>query len=110
MSVKSGQIIPLTAIAAADTVIATAVAASTFEVYCATIENQTAAPIVVELFLSADGTSAIGERIRYYTVNANSQQPVEPFGIPAGINLLAKAALAGLAIEGLYTLRNGDDA
>lgn len=111
MSIKSGQIIPLIAVTDADaTLLAASGAGITREVYRATLHNTTAGAITVELFLSADAASGAGERFRYYSVDANSQKSVEPFGIPAATNLLSNASAAGLYFEGLYTQRDGEDA
>lgn len=111
MSVKSGQVIGPTAIAAADTsILAASAAGVTREVYSATIHNTGAATTTVEVFVSADATSATAERIAYLSLGANEQKDVGQFGIPATYVLIAKASATGLNFYGLYTQRDGSNA
>ena len=111
MSVKSGQIIGPTAIAATDTTILSASAAGvTREIYSATIHNTGGTTTTVEVFVSADATSATAERVCYLSLGANEQKDVGQFGVPATYYVVAKASATGLNFYGLYTQRDGSNA
>jgi hypothetical protein len=109
MSIKS---IPLmiAAIGSGDTTIATTDAATTKEFYTLTIHNTSASTaITVELFISADGTSAAGERIAYFSLDGK-QSAKSTISLPASYYFLAKASNTGLNISGMYIQRTGTDA
>jgi hypothetical protein len=113
VSIKSGQIIGPIAIAATDTVLAGPVAAGAkYEFYNLALHNTGAVTTTnIEIFVSADGTSSAGERVRYAgSVGANATVPLDPIGVPAGYYLIAKGSATGINFDGLYTIRDGEQA
>lgn len=111
MSIKSGQMTGLKALAATtDEVISNPAAGTSQEFYNLVVQDTAGAGATVELFLSDDATSAAGERIDRIVLGTDETRAFLPVGVPAGKYLIAKSGVAGVALHGEYILRDGADA
>lgn len=109
MSIKSGQTVGLMAVGTADTVIDTSLAGQSHEYYAAMIHNSAVGVVTVEVFVSADGVSAIGERVQREAIDSGATIRLQPILIPATYSLIAKADTTGATFSGIYTIRTGTD-
>lgn len=109
MPIKSGQQITLTALGATDATIIQAAAGTSVEIYTLTLHNTGSTGRTVEIFLSADATSAAAERVAYEYVDANQTKSIRPVTVAATQYLIGKASGTGINVYGTYTLRNGTD-
>ncbi len=113
MTIKVGNAANGLEIAATDTTLLSSDALERKVISSATLHEQTGAAETVELFLSADATSAAGERIDILKFSPDeTKNPVSLFNraIPASTFLVAKAT-TGVRVECniTFTLYNGDD-
>jgi len=111
MSTNSGRAIGgtagLVAILTTDTEIAHPTTGNTFEIYQLYVHDRGGAGGTLEVFLSADATSAAAERVRYVSVGVNETKTIEGLTVPSGYYLIGKAAATGLNVTGKYTYRDG---
>lgn len=114
MSVYSGRAIGgaagLVAITNADTTILNPAAATTYDVYEFYAHDRSGSGTTLEIFLSADATSAAAERVRYVSIGANETKTLEGLTVPAGYYLIGKAgATDRINITGKYMYRDGSN-
>jgi hypothetical protein len=99
----------LIALAAADNTVYQAAAGTSAEFYNLVIAETAGATATVDLYLSADATSAAGERIERISLGANETKVFQPVGVKASQYLLAKPSTAAITLHGEYIYRDGSD-
>lgn len=112
MAVKSGQptgVVALDAGASSDNTVSSAGADETREFYALVLHNTGGTSETVEVFISADTTSATAERIGYYSVDGNDQVRLNPISLNVSQHLLMKPSGTGCTVNGIYTSRTGSD-
>ena len=111
MAIKSGQVIDrVTLSATTDATVTNSTATESREVYSLVIHEYGGVGGNVDLYLSADATSAAGERIERIVIGANETKLFNVVGVAASQYLVIQSSVGSVNYHGLYTLRNGDDA
>lgn len=109
MTIKSGQQIGIVGIAATDTTLTNASVGQSREVYSGILHNTGSVDRTIEIFLSADASSAAAERIFFDSVAPGQTMVIPPVVIQAGYYLIGVGSGTGVNFYGAYTLRTGTD-
>jgi hypothetical protein len=111
MSIKSGQMTGRLALTSAtDNTVSNPGAGITHEFYNIVVSDSAGTGMTVDLYLSADATSATAERIERVTLGANETKSFFPVGVLPSQYLIAKPSAAGAILHGEYIYRDGADA
>ncbi len=113
MGIKTNNAVNGVLILITDTTLLNAASDERYAVTFGNLHEQTGAAETVELYISTDSSSAVGERFDTLKFAPNeTKNPVSILiSIPAGSYLIAKGLVGSLVECNLsYTLYNGDDA
>lgn|SRR5688572_19155158 len=110
MSIKSNRPINRATITAAtDTTVVNPGASSRYMVNSLIVHDSGGAGGDVDLYLSADGATAAGERIQRLTLAANETKSYNPVAVGGGVFLLIRTAASNINYHGAYTAYDGGD-
>ena len=110
MAIKTGQTDGIVAVGTTDTQLDSTSAGESHEHYSWTLHNtSSSSSITVELFISADSSSALSEEIFNDSLGPKERKRSSIITLDESTQLLGKASAAGVNFNSTYTLRNGSD-